>query len=293
MFLGSTFFAGDLTATTEPSNINNCTDVLFENCLLSEIFITKNTSPSITPTWTFDTILKTDFPNNTLNAGNVSFTVQNTENLVIKRREKGQFDWIPVFVKEIETEDDFDIIFSDYTNRAGITYEYALVPVSSGIEGSYNITEVNSSFEGMFLVKKDAIMGTEYNVGSVDTTRNIDSITVKKLNSQFPTHFKLGKSNYDSGSFSGVFIDTTNYKINEVESTDLRKDVLDYISAGDPMVLKLDDGRIWLIAVKGNIMNSGNGPLKAISAEWDEIGDVNSAKSRFRAGISDVGGEWW
>lgn len=293
MFLNSTFLCGDLTITQEITNINNCNYVDFQNMVLTEGFLTKNTDLNAPSVWDFNTLFKTDFPNNTLNAGNVSFTVHNTQNLIIKRREKGEFNWIPIFVKEVNSEDDFDIVFSDYTNRSGVTYEYALVPVSSGIEGGYNIAEIYSEFEGLFLVKKDSIIGTPYNVGNVDTTRNIDSVSVKTLNSQFPTNFKISKTNYDSGNFSGVFIDTTNYKINPNESTALRKNTLDYISSGEPMILKLDDGRIWLIAVKGNITNSGENPMKTISADWDEIGDSNSPKSRYRAGLSSLGEEWW
>ena len=60
-------------------------------------------------------------------------------------------------------------------------------------------------------------------------------------------------------------------------------------------ILKLNDGRIYLIKITGKPtdISEGHEDLRRISFEWVEIGDVNSEKDLYLNNLSDVSAEWW
>lgn len=74
-----------------------------------------------------------------------------------------------------------------------------------------------------------------------------------------------------------------------------QRDFMDYICDSIPKILKLPDGRLWLIQVTPNPTDTANQAYndREISWSWVEIGDVDSEEDLYYLGFSNVEQEWW
>lgn len=296
--LGSNVNAVPLT----PTSIDNMTYVKLSNGIYDCLYITNNviTEMSITclKEFDFDTILHADFNNNT-NAGNVDWNLNTVSHIIIKRRDKTKFKWMTIAVKEINKLEDFFIAMNDCMGASGVEYEYAIVPVLHGNEGIYYTTAVESFFDSMFLVEKDTIIGTPITDGFCDTTRRVPSSVNETINNRFPTYIRNTRANYDKGSCKGNFME---FKEEECDfDTDDKTRVpyqlrtMDFIADGLPKILKLPDGRIWLIEVINDPTDTADQQynIRYISFEWAQIGNHESEKDLYYSGLSDVDESWW
>ena len=102
MFLGTTFLGGDGTISPTITSIDNIIYVGVTGCMLDELYasydINIEQSTTFPTEWTYDTIFHGTYEE-TLDAGNVNYNTNNTSYIVIKRREKGEFDWNTIYVE--------------------------------------------------------------------------------------------------------------------------------------------------------------------------------------------------
>lgn len=309
MFIcGSNFVGGELACALTPTGIENINYVELKNGIYDDLYITKAVDFELTnvfPTeWDFDTILWAKF-NNTTNAGNVDWDLENISHIVLKSRTEGNFKWKTIVVKEINSPDDFEnfaINHPDYFVASGQSVEYALVPVSYGLEGNYAITKTVSQFSKMFMIEGDIVWGTEITDGYCDTTRNIPSANVELLNRKYPIFVRNTIANYDTGSCKGAFVPLDEDSCELAYSTEkdyerihYQKGFMDFICDSIPKILKLPDGRLWLIQVTPNPTDSANQQYndREISWSWVEIGDVDSEEDLYYLGFSTIEPEWW
>jgi len=306
MFIcGSNFCGGNLACTLTPTAINNINYIELKNGIYDDLYITRATdfelSDEITEGWTFDTILWAKFNNNT-NAGNVDWSVDTVSHLLLKRRFINDFKWNTLVVKEIHNIDDFVIYHNDYMNASGATYEYAIVPFLYGTEGLYSSCMVESKFSKLFLIEDEMVYGTEFTDNFCDTTRNIPSSNVELLNSKYPIFVKNSIANYDTGTCKGEFVPyeddecTVDFSSEgDYKRIKAQKETMDMISDGVPKILKLSDGRIWLIQTTPNPTDTADQTYnnRYITFSWVEIGDINSEEDLYYLGLSEVTEEWW
>src|SRR5699024_9402135 len=124
-----------------------------QNAIFEHIDITRNTIFDYTtelPKWDFDTIIDCDFEDGT-GAGNVEFTLSQLSSIRIKRRKKGDFNWITVQEIPINNRTDLNSIRRDYFVPSYEEFEYALVPILNGVEGKYIIGSIETEFNGVFI----------------------------------------------------------------------------------------------------------------------------------------------
>lgn len=300
LFLGTTFFGARYTLDPSPTIAKDIKNIYIENGTFDQLFVSKNPDLKVEngyDSWDYDTILNATFDDKTLDAGNSGFSLRNTDYVLVKCREVGTFDWTPIYVKKINTVEDFKINVKDYYRSSNTIYEYMVVSVCNGIENTYVSKEVKSYFDGLFICDKDNIYGTLYNLDVMDPTRNIKSSTKALLNKQYATTVSNGRSNYDSGTASGAFI-KFNQDTNEIDISGgikYRNSIKNWLSNNKPKILKFYDGRTWLISVTENITDTtdSNNNIRKISFDWVEIGDPNSVKTLYNCNLSDVGKEWW
>ena len=306
MFLcGSNFVGGASACTLTPTGLTNINYIALQNGIYDDLYITKAVSFEPTAacpgTWDFDTILWATF-NQTANAGNVDWNLESTSHIVLKSRTEGNFTWKTIVVKEVHSIEDFIINYPDYFTASGQPVEYAVVPVLYGAEGLYATTSVTSRFDNMFLIEGNVVWGTDITDGYCDTTRNIPSSTVELLNSRYPVFIRNTIANYDTGSCKGAFIPLNEESCEvsfESEADYARikyqREFMDYICDGIPKILKLPDGRLWLIQVTPSPADTANQTYndREISWSWVEVGDVNSEEDLYYLGFSDVTSEWW
>lgn len=249
----------------------------------------------ISEVWTYDTKLNATF-NGDFDAGNSGFSLINTDHVVVRRRELGTMDWTVIYVQEVKTKEDLNISIIDKYARSGVEYEYSVSSFVNGVENSYIVNNVYSEFEGYYITDKDCLYGTIYNVDGCDTTRNTSNQLVEMLNSKYIKVVSNSDIGYDSGSITGSFIN-----VDECNEIDLKKALVyrnkikERLANKKPLILKVDDGRIWMIQVSGKITDNkeGHRDIRNITFEWVEIGDINDMKALYLNGLSDVDSKWW
>ena len=299
IFLGTTFFSGKYTLSPLNANIDGISQIQMTDGTYDHLFISAN--PEMGPAnlhdeWDEHTVLNAEF-NDNLEAGNSGFSLKNTDTMVIKIREKGTMDWKTIETRKVENVEDFNLYGIYRYARNNTDYELMLLSTIAGIENSYVVREVRSEFDGMYLIGNDGLFGTVYDLDGCDTTRNTSSSIVNLLNNRYASVYSNGISNYDSGSVTGTFLklDPDSGLADEAGGIGLRREFIDFLCDQKPKVLKLFDGRIWLVRITDTPSDTQNGhpDLRQITFSWVEIGDVNSVKDLYQNGLTDVTSEWW
>lgn len=307
MFIcGSNFVGGALACTITPTNIEDINYVELKNGVYDDLYISKATDFELTnecpEEWDFDTVLWAKFNGNT-NAGNIDWNLETTSHIVLKSRNEGDFQWKTIVAKEIHSIDDFKINYPDYFVASGQPVEYAVVNVLYGSEDNYSTTKITPKFNKMFLIEDGIIWGTDITDGCCNTTRNIPSATVELLNSKYPIFVRNTIANYDSGTCTGSFVPLIDegscelaYGVQyDYQRIKYQKEFMDFVSDGVPKILKMPDGRMWIIQITPNPTDSAKQKYndREISFSWVEIGDVNSEEDLYYLGLSNVSPEWW
>lgn len=294
IFLNTTFCGGRHALSPLPTKTTPIMAIQIFDGTYNKLFLSSDASLTVNnfdDAWTYDTKVNADF-NGNFEAGNVGFSVKTTDNIVIRRREKGTMDWTVIYVSPIKTANDFHVIFNDNYARAGVEYEYSLSSFCNGIENSFIIENVFSDFGGAYVTDKDSIYGTIYDLDGCDTSRNITTQTLELLNSKYMNVVSNSILNSDSGSVTGTFIkmDCTTCEIDRNGGLQYRNDFKNRLANKRPLILKVYDGRIWMIRVTGGIQDKQNGhpDIRQITFEWVEIGDVNDMKTLYLNGFSKM-----
>ena len=155
------------------------------------------------------------------------------------------------------------------------------VPVTDDIEQVSASTKVVSEFEGAWLMDKDTsyYVGLEPKVTGV--TRNQEAAVETTLGSKYPIVFYGSEANYYNGNFSGVIIkwEQATDMFDFDGSVDYRETFINWLTNKKPKVLKMYDGRAWLINVNGNISYSDDEHPDKVERSFDfiETGDLNSS----------------
>lgn len=307
MFIcGSNFVGGALACAIMPTSLDNIDYIELKNGIYDDLYITRNTKFDLTnevpQQWDFDTYLWAKFNYDT-HAGNIDWDLETTSHIILKSRVSGQFRWKTIVVKEINTIEDFVINYPDYYVASGQPVEYAVVNILYGAEGTYATTKVVSIFTKMFLVEHQTVWGTEITEGYCDTTRNIPSSTVPLLKDKYPIFIRNSMANYDTGNCEGSFVplvDDTECELAYDDQYDYmriayQRDFMNFLCDGVPKVLKLPDGRLWIVQVTPNPTDTANDSYKdrEISFQWVEVGDINSEEDLYYLGLSDIEEQWW
>lgn len=299
IFLGNTFFSGENSLYYPAFNIAEITVIQLFDGTYNHLILSSDSSMTvkdITDEWDYNTKINASFDGK-FDAGNTGFSLRNTDHVAIKRRELGSTQWVVIHVKEIHTISDFDISFTDKYARSGVEYQYSVSSYTNGIENSFIIDNVYSEFDGYYITDKDCLYGTIYDVDGCDTSRNMANQVLQLLNSKYVSVVSNSDINYESGSITGDFIQLDNQteEVKQNEGFSYRTQLKDRLTNKKPLILKICDGRIWMIKVTGSPTDSQNGhrDLRSITFEWVEIGDVNDMRTLYENGLSDVDSRWW
>lgn len=298
VFLGTTFCSGYNSLSSPPIKPSSILSLQMSDGVYNHLFLSLNENLTYDEigTWDYDTKINAPFDEN-LEGGSSAFTLNTTDTIVIRRRELGKSKWTVIYVKEINTADDFNIHFVDKYARAGVEYEYSVSSFINGIENSYLIKNVYSDFDGYYVTDKDCLYGTIYDLDGGDTSCEISSQTLELLNSKYMNVVSNSELNCDSGSITGTFfkLDDNCEKIDLNGSLQYRNEFKNRLANHKPLILKIHDGRIWIIRVTSGINDNQKGhiDLRQISFDWVEIGDINDMKTLYRLGLSDVDSRWW
>lgn len=293
MALLSGMFCGDNHSFDyTPTAVSEIKTINLYNGTYDELFASKNTSMSYdesSKVWDFDTVLYAKLQNS-LFGGNVLFTSDTVNEVRIKRRKKGTYDWDTIFQIDIKTNDDFKFERFDRYARGNTEYEYTLVPVLSTIEGNLNTSSIISDFEGYYLLDKETIHHIFLNT-SLSYQRNQNSTTLSTLGRKYPFHVSNGNNNYTSGELQATFIDMgEDNDLNTVDGWKYREEIDNFLTNGKPKILKDDQGKMWMIAIVDNIPQDfsehWNMPIHTIT--WTEIGNCDDTADMYDNNFIDI-----
>lgn len=215
-FIGYSFFSDGNALNPAPSNVDNITTTRLSNAIFDHFNVTQNTSTTVSTDlpgpWDYDTIMDADF-NGNLNAGNVDFLIEEISAIKIKRRPKGEFNWLTLQTVPINNMDDLTFVFNDLLNACNVEYDYAFVPifgngsVSGGsVEGNYIINSILSKFNGVFIGDSENIYRFFFEVEYGTNARNQQVGTFQPLGNQYPIIIANGILSYESGTVSATLL---------------------------------------------------------------------------------------
>lgn len=300
IFLGECAFGEEDCYSVPPVFPNALDSVVIKNGIFDELFVTKdiNFKPlSAYPgNWDQTHVLHGTFHNGVLSAGNIDFAVNNTTDILIKRREKGTFNWQTIYQKEINSSYDFNFIFYDRYARSGITYQYGISQICGGVEGDTIIVECHSEFDGYYLVEKDQLFHLFLDL-KLDRQRNTPRSFVTGLNKRFPDTILTSRSDYYSGSATATIMEfqTGTCDLDTKNASDYRDKFMDFLSDGMPKLLKTFDGKSYIINIDSvpSESTTGHWNLPSTSFNFVQVGSTENIKELVLNGLLDLDQKWW
>lgn len=295
-FIGYSAFSGPDCLNVAPNEIDNITTIRLTNAIFDHMNVTKDTSleynTTIPTDWDYDTVLDVDFEGN-LNASNVEFEISQISALKVKRREKGELNWLTLKTINIDgdvSKMNFTII--DKLNAYDIEYEYALVPVMSGVEGNYIIQSILSKFNGVFVLDNQQTFKFFYDAQYGTNARNQSVSSFTPLGKKYPVIVSNGILSYDNGTLSATILNDdfeTTGILNPVAIVKKKELLKDFLTNKKAKILKDWNGNLWLIFVSSSpkiTYKAGAGmKIPSIQFDWIEIGDSNNQIDLYNAGF--------
>lgn len=277
-----------------PTNLHDVTSTTVENCIVDDVYITKDIdSPYITEKvteWDLDTILFANFEGS-IKGGKIDALLQDITSVKIKRRKKGSFDWVTIKEFPIQTEQDLNLLFNDYSAQTDIIYEYAWVPSFSGTEGEYIVTEVLSKFNGVFIADADTIFKFFADVEYSNTAQVQRVGSFEPFGRKYPVYVANGNINYRKGTVTGRIIgDYMNTRVFDRYYIKEELDrLLDFLCNHRVKVLKDWNGNDYLMVITGTPSvyydDKSGMSMMSVQFDWSEAGDVNNEKDMINSGL--------
>ena len=278
-----------------PNSVENITSVKLQNGIFDHYNLTADvTTPysSTIPTmWDFLTLMDANFQGN-INAGNADFLLSSVSAIKIKRRIKGEFEWVTLKTYPVTQSSDLIIAFNDNLAANYIDYEYAYVPVLGNVEGTYIINSVLSNFEGVFLCDQESIYKfyADVSYGTMEQTRQVGVYEV--FGKQYPIVTSNGKINYKKSSVTGKIMPTDYMNTRTLDRFNMvknRDQLLSFLTNDKAKILKDWNGNFWLILIVDSpsvdFVNEWGMGLMNVSASWVEQGNPNTQADLVSNGI--------
>lgn len=291
IFLGQTFFSGSQCGNISAVNTEGVDLVAIQNGIYDDLLISKDIYTDLDELkleWNFNTALYALFQDNLL-AGNIGFSIDTITSIRIKQRVKGTFTWTAIIDVPVNSIEDLKFIRSYPYCRGNTIYEFAMTPILNGnIEGNLNIMECESAFNGAYIMEPEAALHLFLNY-QMNQQRERSGTIVQTLGRNKPFYISNGLYNYDSGSINVTFIQMDNQcNFDQDNGSSYRKYVDDILSDNKPKILKLDDGRMWIIGITDAISQSDSGTkVPSHSINWTEIADCDDAYDMYVNGFID------
>ena len=321
MIFGSAILGADvLSVPNAMSNISNITSCTIGNAYINDFFITENTEYILDNTvpmeWDNDTILHAKYDDDTgLTAGSVNFRFEDIagRHMLIKRRIKDSMKWITLhayYIRLDEEDEQGNIIrhyedllrtFIDYTCAPGVEYEYALVPVLEGGEGSYYISSITPETDKLVICTAYELWSTLFTDGKCDNQRNTAPGVVNTLNDKYPTIIDNSISNYETVNVTAQFFpseDGCHIDIDPENPSNmmrLLKRFKDFLMNRKNKFLKNTDGRMWFCYVTTPPSDNARDIYwdREITFGVTEVADVEDEEALYGAGFISATSEWW
>lgn len=255
-----------------------------KNAIFDEAFLSSDVSrfKSTNYKWDSDVLIFATFDSQNLEAGNIGTLGDKIQSMQLRRREVGKKDWTALTAYPIYDTDHLNFSFIDYFARGRNTkYEYSVNYIlKDGTELPYISASVVSEFCGAVISDSTKSYHIFLDPSITSTTRNRQSSVITTLNSKYPYVFFGSSSNYDSATFSGTVIRNEDGDYWDFDgSYRYREEMKDWLTNSEPKILKMEDGREWLMSVNGNVDEDCSEHIDKVKISFDfvQIGDYDSS----------------
>jgi hypothetical protein len=289
------------TITSNPIDCQYINDIIVTNGIYDDLYATrideniKEPESFVIPDeWDSATYLHAKF-NGDIFSGNSNFGVENTTNILIKRRIKGTYQWMPLFDILASSSADYNFVVIDPYGASGVTYEYAAVPIINGVENNYSIMECTVTFDNLIIIDPDETYGTPFDV-SLSLTKNNTSSTILPIESKYPIYVANAINDYYTGNISATFINMVGCEVDEdTNHMEYRDKIMSFLNNRNIKYIKHPKGQCWLASIGTTIEDTDNGTpyTHSLSFDFTEVGDIYSNEDMDKFGMLDVGEEWW
>lgn len=283
MFLGLDIFS-DSSAVELNKFSATPSSFSLKNALFDEVFLSSDVTrfKSIDYEWDSDVLIFATFDSQNLEAGNIGTLGDKIQSMQLRRREVGKKDWTALTAYPIYDTDHLNFSFVDYFARGRNTkYEYSVNYIlKDGTELPYISASVVSEFCGAVISDSEKSYHIFLDPSITSTTRNRQSSIITTLNSKYPYVFFGSNSNYDSATFSGTVIRNEEGDYWDFDgSYRYREEMKDWLTNGEPKILKMEDGREWLMSVNGNVDEDCSEHIDKVKISFDfvQIGDYDNS----------------
>lgn len=306
MFFLNDFIGDEHAVAFTPTDVTKTTKATLNGAWFDYFKVIHDVSDPMTQNapvaWDNTTVLLAEFDGTTA-AGSLDWSIGNTNAVLVKRRKKNATDgssWITLFAQEITSTGDFNFTYIDFTNRANVEYEYALVPIFGSTEGEYSVESIWSEMEEkVFLMEKDNFWNAIVTTAALDSTRNISKSYHTVLHRRYPTSTTSATVNYESGTSDAEWYPWNAENCELIFTDEVRvpyqERFIDFLTNYNPKILKSFDGRIWLVDVDPSPSDSMHDVyfLRNVTFGWTEIGRHDSENDLYRANLIDVDPKYW
>lgn len=301
-FLGADALSMPITPT--PMTTNNVLELT--GAKVDTLYVSKDVERpidfSIPTEWDFDTIMYAEF-NGDAEAGNIDWTLETVSQLIIRRRPVGEFDWMTMMVKDVNTVEDFEFHGYDITTE-DLEYEYAVFPVLNGAEGVYASDIVDASNTHLVIADSTGVYKTIITDGFLETVDQAPNAPVVTLYDRYPTIIRNTNARYEEITVTATFLpvgeDGECVDYDEIINNDrLRvlysRRIKDFLTNGKTKILKNVDGQAWLVYVTTPPTDSADTVYydRTLTFTCTEVGSLKSEEDLYEAGLSDVPEEFW
>ena len=284
MFIGFDTFCG-----IEPLNtfnvVSNFTSVSLGHTTVDEILIDESTEGTITTTkqeWDYYTALLALFQNN-LEAGTLGNSGVPVEFLKIRKRRSEQLVWTDVITIPFNPDQSV-YSFIDRIVQSSVLYDYVVVPETNNVIGSAFQEQIESAFDGTFLVNNTHSYQLLYDL-EYDPIENVSPSAVIDTFSKYATVTYAGQVDYQRGSIKCLVLSDQTVSTGQIDARQerLNKDnLMRFLKNKKPKVLKDTSGRYMMITIVGNPQEIPNNALgqrvSGAQFEWVEVGSLEEEK---------------
>lgn len=301
MLLGNTYM-GNPQDINPAASIINVSKITLSGAVFDTLKLCNSAdyeyAPAIRPESDNNTVLLSKF-NGTLATNDIEFQLGKTNNFIIKRREQRDSTTKYTVIGKVpsreivynEAANTYHFTFSDRTSGFHTTYEYSVCAVSDNVEGAAFTKSISSEFNGLVLTGPDnenriVTYATQLEPSATQQI-NIKTNLITTLGSPYPFSFSSKASNYRSGTAKGLFLPSSEDVYDLETACRYQEDFFQFLTNGKPKLLKLYDGRKWLVVVHDNVdIDCSEHDEKAIiSFNWTEIGDSEDYNTLVDFGI--------
>lgn len=273
-------------------------EVVFVNTILDEALLSSRSEPNSSLTgkkkeWDTNTIMKMTFDNESTEAGSLNIKGLEIDTVKLKRRKIGSFDWITVAEKKFDGNSNniSEILsFIDRNTAPMAEYEYAVVPCSGEVEGTYNTDRVKTTIDGCYLYYNETRYKLYYNFKLGDIKHHIPNEVFEPISgTQYPIVAYAGDLNYRSGSIKCLILaDDENPLSDLVAEANLRNSLMRFLTDKKPKAIKNADGLYMMIMItEAPVLEPipEKTGLYNVTFDFVEVGDMEDAQDLLMNGF--------